>query len=79
MRGAGPAVRRRHAGQPVAGRHIPRRMVASFRPGHYGYNVSVPHSTERTFVEPMPANLGAIFTIAVNPTAALTSITATGA
>lgn len=54
-------------------------MVASFRPGHYGYNVSVPHSTERTFVEPMPANLGAIFTIAVNPTAALTSITATGA
>ena len=51
----------------------------SFRPGHYTYNVSVPHSTERTFVEPIPANPGAVFAITVNPTTTPTSIGPTSA
>lgn len=50
-----------------------------FSSDHYSYHVAVPNSTQRTFVEPLPANRGAIFTFAVNPTSALTSTTSTGA
>ncbi len=57
----------------------PDEWSPRFSPGVYSYNVSVPHSTERTFVEPMPANPGAVFTVATNPTNALASTTPTGA
>ena len=57
----------------------PDEWSPRFSPGVYSYNVSVPHSTERTFVEPMPANTGAVFAISTNPATALTSTTPTGA
>ncbi len=57
----------------------PDEWSPRFSPGVYSYNVAVPHSTMRTFVEPMPENPGAVFAIMVNPTTALTSIGPTGA
>lgn len=62
----------------ILGSTSPDEWTPRFSSGVYDYHVSVPHSTERTSVEPIPMNPGAIFAIATSPTNALAETSATG-